>query len=265
MDSLPPKFILDKSMTRLRKVWKDWSAKDYLSQYYLTSEIPTDEREIFDFIYKKFKDLEQPFPLALEFGSGPTLHHAVSLVPFVEQLHLADYVPENLEESKRWLDNHQGAHNWDVYFEGILKLYGESTEQIEDRKSLLRKKITKLMHGDLNSAQPLKEEAHYPLVASFYCADSATSSKSEWKKFMSNLFNLVAPGGTIIMSALRNCKGYKVGDRFFPSANVNEVDFEESLVFGGFRPESLDIATPEVREWKDEGFDSIVLASAVKK
>lgn len=250
-------------MSNLRKQWRAWSPAAYLKQYYSTAEIPSDEKAIYDFINSRLGKVDKPFPIALEFGSGPTLHHAVFLLPYVLELHLADYVLQNLEESKKWLTGHLQAHNWDVYFEGILNFKGKK-RNINDLKQELKNKVKSLKRGDLEKNDPLTEPAKYPLVASFYCADSATKDKDKWGKYMNNLFNLVAPGGYVIFAALRNSSGYKVGDTIFPSANVDENDVRKVLVGGGFDLESIDIQVAKVEEWKDEGFDSVVLAFAQK-
>jgi hypothetical protein len=46
---------------------------------------------------------------------------------------------------------------------------------------------------------------------------------------MRNITGLVRPGGLFITAALHRCSGYTVGGRRFPSANVDESDFQAVL------------------------------------
>jgi hypothetical protein len=245
-----------------------WSARDYLRQYYRTPTIPSDEKAIFNFIIPYLRMLDAPVSRGLDFGSGPTLHHAIALTPFVEELHLADYVAGNFVEIRKWLDSGEDAHNWDIYVSGILELEGNERadhELIGTRKADLRRKITALHPGDIRQSNPLGFETTYPLVASFYAADSIAATKADWQVYMGNLASLVEPGGILIISALRHAEYYQVGDYFFPSANLNERDVYETLRDLGFDTSSEDVIVAPVEEWDDEGFDSIIVARGRKR
>ena len=49
---------------------------------------------------------------------------------------------------------------------------------------------------------------------------------------MANITDLVEPGGLFITAALRRCRSYLVGDKRFPSANVDEHDLQRVLARG---------------------------------
>ncbi len=244
-----------------------WNPQDYLQQYYATSHVTEDENAIFQHVISSLQRSNKVFPRAIDFGCGPTVHHAIPLAPYVGELHLADYLPSNLNEIQKWLSGDTNAHSWDVYIKGLLEMEGSKDIQvcdIEQRKQLMKERITVLKQGDLRHAHPLKDGSVYDLVTSFYCADSATASKREWRIFMKNLFNLVAPGGTIVISALRNCRRYTAGEKCFPSANVNEKDLAALFSSSDFNfdPRSTEISIISISEWMDEGFDSILIAKA---
>lgn len=245
-----------------------WQPQAYLSQYYRTAEVAGDEKAIIQFIISHFKRRDKPFASAIDVGAGPTLHHEIGLVPYVMQLDVADYLPQNLAEIQKWLVGDQGAHNWDVYIHGILKLEGVANPNaaaIDARRRLVKQRVGKLRHCDIKSPTPLGETRQYPLVTAFYVADSVASSKGDWRAYMSNIATLVQPGGTLLMSALRNAEFYRVGDVLFPSAKVTEDDVERLLLELDFKPSSIDVQVDFIGDWKDEGFDSIVMAIAEKK
>lgn len=241
-----------------------WNPQDYLQQYYATSHVTEDENAIFQYIISFLQQEHKIFSRAIDFGCGPTVHHAIPFAPYVAELHLADYLLSNLNEVQKWLSGDTHAHSWDMYIKSVLEMEGSRAVQVSDieqRKQLMKEKITTLKQGDLRHPHPLKDGSVYDLVTSFYCAEAATASKREWRMFMKSLFNLVAPGGTIILAAVRNCRRYAAGKKFFPSANVNEKDLASVFSSSDFNfdPEIRIVSTSE---WMDEGFDSILLVKA---
>lgn len=246
----------------------EWVPEDYLNQYYATDTISSDELGIYNLVIS-YLHTEQPyFAKALDFGCGPTLHHLIPFMPYVDELHLADYVPSNLTAIQQWLSGDARAHNWDVYIKGVLQLEGvtqPSPLDLAKRRAQMRRKITQLKQGNLHWQHPLQDASTYPLVVSFFCADSATHSKAQWRLFMRHLFNLVEPGGTLILSALHNTTRYDVGLRYFPSAQVTENDMYAVLSAGHFIQKTLDLRVVPVSEWAEEGFESILVVRAQKE
>jgi hypothetical protein len=179
----------------------------------------------------------------------------------VKELHLSDFLPENLKEIRKWLNNEHDAHNWDVYIKFVLDLEGNQ-ESIQERKKDMEKRITQLLPIDIYRHYPLGTLKTYSLVTSFFCADSVTKNKDDWRKCMSNIFTLVEPGGTIILAALRNAVSYRVIDQDFPSPHVNENDFKS--MFENYRFVNTDIQVMSIPEWAEDGFDSAILAKAEK-
>jgi hypothetical protein len=246
----------------------EWCAKEYLQQYYATAAIPSDELAIYNAVLPYLQTARPHFARALDFGCGPTVHHVIPFIPYVQELHLADYVPENLAAIQHWLQGDPEAHNWDMYIKGVLQLEGAAhpgSLALDLRKTHMRRKITQLKQGNLHWPHPLADQATYPLVLSFYCADSATASKAEWRLFMRRLFRLVEPGGTLILAALHNATQYTVGTRYFPSAQVTEHDLSAVLRDENFDEATLDLRVVPVTEWAADGFERIIIARAQKK
>jgi methyltransferase len=245
-----------------------WRPQEYLSQYYQTPKVPSDETVICQFIISHLGRWSNGFSTALDIGVGPTLHHEIALAPYVKRLDVADYLPQNLAEIRKWLNGERDAHDWDIYIRGILNMEGTSTANgtaVESRKRLVKQSVNRLLPCNIKNTLPLGTHVTYPLVTAFYLADSVASSKADWSTYMANIVNLVEPGGTLLISALRNAEYYRVGDALFPSAKINEEDVERLYLSLNFVPSSLDIQVDIVSEWKDEGFDSIIVASGKKK
>jgi len=244
----------------------DWDPKEYLAQYYATDEVAEDERCILTFI-RKFLDRDrQGFAELLEVGCGPTIHHVLPFLPRVERFYQADYLESNLDEIRRWVSGAPGAHDWAPYIHGVLKEEGETDPGgYERRVQLFREKLGGLLHCDVHNAPPIVPPKTFSLVVSCYCVDCATAHRSEWTEAMRNLSSLVAPGGWLILSALRNAKIYRVLDKEFPSAHVDENDVRGALLRDGYRSDSMAIEAHEITQWAGEGFTGIVVAAAQKK
>ena len=104
----------------------------------------------------------------------------------------------------------------------------------------------------------------YDALFTFYCADSATGDKAEWRWYMRNILSLLIPGGTLIMAALRNCRAYKVGENWFPGADIDEADLRSALDAAGFIRDQTHIVARDVPGQSCRGYDGILLASGRK-
>ncbi len=243
-----------------------WDPKAYLHQYYKTPDVPTDEIAIFNILIPYLKQRNPIFAQAIDVGSGATLHHEIPLIPYVEQMYVSDYLQSNLDEVSKWLRADADAHNWDIYIQGILKLEGKtpvSEADIHTRRELMKSRIAEPLLIDVAQTYPLGQERRFPLVTAFYVAESVAQTRDEWVRNMTNISSLVADDGVWIISAVRNTNSYQVGDAYFPTAHIDETDIAEILHQLGYPHPKIEVAT--VKEWHDEGFDSIVVAIAEKQ
>ena len=234
----------------------DWVPREYLADYYRVVE--PDERETIAYFADAMKDAPAD-ETVLVFGTGPTLHHVFLAAPKASEIHLADYLPANLDEIERWRTRDPAAHDWRAFVRYTLECEGltaPTDEEIEQREELTRSKITRLLQVDARRPVPLDQR--YATVISAYCADSATDDRATWETLMANITDLVEPGGLFITAALRRCRSYLVGDKRFPSANVDERDLRRVLAprFSA-RVEGRDLQGHE-----GQGYSGVVLADA---
>ena len=75
-------------------------APAYLHTYYV-GDPPTDEQLLSRFLAATAGLLPRSGRF-LELGCGPTVHHAIAVAPFVHELHLRDYLEENLDAVRAW-------------------------------------------------------------------------------------------------------------------------------------------------------------------
>jgi len=245
--------------------WSEWKPEEYLSEYY--AELMADEGFAMEFLVESLQRVP-PAAVALDFGCGPTVHHLFPLVPKVQEIHLAEYLPANRAEVERWLTCNAGAHDWEVFSRETLRLEGTSAptgRATREREEQTRERVTAVLAGDAGEPDPLGPDrrAFYPLVTTHYCAEGATNSKETWALYMRNIAGLVRPNGVLILSACGAADFYCVGDRHFPCAGVTGVDVLGWLSQNGFG--DIDLRVRQVADHSEQGYGSVIFACATKQ
>ena len=241
-----------------------WNASTYLTEYY--SRIEPTEKFTLRFLLDALTELP-PGGRAIDFGAGPTMHTAIALAGHVAEIHIADLLPENLRAIRRWQLRTEDAHDWSAFTREILNLEGLSgptAAQVSEREMLARRLLTRVMPGNAGRRHPLGAQlrAHYGCVASFFCADSATSSLGEWQRYMRNILSLLAPGGLLVMGALRRCAAWRIGRSRMPSPRVDERHMQLMLDSAGFARACQILEVRTVPDQVGNGFDSLMLVRA---
>jgi hypothetical protein len=236
----------------------DWVPREYLADYY--GAVEPDERETIAFFVDAMRRAPAGEPV-LVLGTGPTLHHVFLAAANASEIHLADYLPGNLDELERWRTRHPEAHDWRAFVRYTLECEGldsPTDDDIAQREELTRSSITRLLRVD--ARRPIPVDRQYGTVISAYCADSATNDRVAWEGLMGNITGLVRPGGMFITAALRRCNAYVVGEKRFPSANVDERDLRRVLE-PAFRPA---IEVRHLVGHAAQGYSSVVLGWATR-
>lgn len=240
----------------------EWAPRDYLRDYF--NEVQEDERHAIRYFVEQMRTA--PVGPTLCFGCGPTLHHVFLTVPYTSQLFLADYLPRNLAEIEAWRRQDPEAHDWTPFVR--YTLYCETgvaptDQEVAARMKALRDRIAGLVHADAGLPDPLGPDfrGRFATVLSPFCADSATDDKEVWIRYSRNIATLVRPGGLMLTAALGGCRQYKVGNRYFPSANVEAADLR-AVLEQDFAPATVAVEARAVSEHQVQGYSGILLARA---
>lgn len=244
-----------------------WDPKTYLAEYY--AQVMPDERFALEFLVEAARRVPAETSVMLEFGCGPTVHHLFPLVSRVAEIHLAEYHPGNRAEIENWLRRETGAPDWLDFAQETLALenglaVSSNTEVAKAREELVRARVTRVLPGDAFDTNPLgaNRRGFYPLVATHYCAEAITRDIETWRACMRHIVSLVAPGGTLLLSACGAADYYLVGERCFPCAGVQPADVLGSLVENGFG--AIDLRVRQVPDHSEQGYSSVIFASGVK-
>ena len=83
--------------------------RSYLDTYY-AGDPSIDERIVSRFLAREGAVLSHG--RYAEIGCGPTVHHIMPIAPHVAEIHLLDYLEENLALVRAWCEEVPGAHDW---------------------------------------------------------------------------------------------------------------------------------------------------------
>ncbi|MBF2022436.1 MAG: hypothetical protein IGR93_20665 [Hydrococcus sp. C42_A2020_068] len=245
--------------------YRDWQPQDYLAQYYV--DVKTEELLTLEFLVQSLQNMPTT-SVMLDFGCGPIISHILPMVPKVQEIHMAEYLPANRAEVQKWLASTDDAHNWRAFALATLRLEGNpnpTETEAKAREQQARDRIKSLLPCDVNKPDPLgaQRRGFYPLVTTSYCAEGVTTSKEKWRAYIRNIASLVKPGGVLLLSAVGGAANfYRVGDRYFPCTRLDRQDVLASLGENGFT--DIDIRIRQVSDRSQEDYSHLIFARAVK-
>jgi hypothetical protein len=154
-----------------------------------------------------------------------------------------------------------------VFTREVLRLEGlacPDDAQVAERAALLRGRTTRVLTADARRSDPLggAPGGRYECVTSCFCADSATRDLGEWRRCFRNIAGLTAPGGLLIVAALRCCSSWRCGNTWLPSPCIDECHVRYVLDCAGFDQRERVIEIVELPDQRPNGFESMLLVAA---
>ena len=244
--------------------WSSWQPAEYYDDYY-SEVVHPDEQVALRFQIEFLRRAKRRFPRALEYGCGPTLMRAIAAAKYVETLDMADLLPRNLQQIRRWATGKSNAHTWNHFTEYFLRCEGvlrPTLRQVRAREQRTREVLARYLVSDARKRFPLGPagSATYDLLISGFCLDCFTRSQAVWQRSMRHVFGLLKPGGSFVLAAFRRCTGYSVGERWFPAVNLSRRDWEAALLQCRACPASLMIAEHSSPAHAGYEYEGILLA-----
>jgi len=249
---------------------------DYLRTFYSYGPTP-DELAVFEFLVRHYPRIGSNRTM-IEVGCGPAVHHLLPAVPYVSEIHMADYLEENLEHVRAWQEGRPDAHDWRAFTRLALTLEGcrAGDDEVAVREGELRRRMTEFLPCDLQRDPPLRKAVTYPVVGCFYCtevvgcSDRASASKDEWRRVLERVTNLVAPAGHLFLSAIKESRFYALYSadgtvRRLPTTFLTERDFQETLFQLGFDMSETIIESKDFSGQEAEGLHGVILVAARKR
>lgn len=244
--------------------WESFRPDEYFRDYYSQGVAP-DEQAAIQFQIAFLRRSDKRFSRAVEYGCGPTQMRALAASAYVDSLDMADRLEANLAHVRRWAAGEPQADDWSRFTEYVLRCEGVAAPSPEDvwlKEQRTRGVIAEILLTNAKNRHPLGPEraGAYDLLISGFCLDCLSQSKAIWQRCMQNVFGLLEPGGSFVLLALRGCKRYRVGDQWFPGANLQLGDWTAELLSCNADATHLEVAEHELPSHVGQGYDGILLA-----
>lgn len=208
--------------------WGKFDPYVYIKNNY--SSIHNEDKEII----RKLVDFYPLLPrlkLALEIGVGPNLYPVMAMLPFVEKVECIDFSIANLEYLEKQLE--KPDKNWYQFWKLYKKL--NQSYDIDLAKNLKRK--VEIRKGSIYKLNKGK----YDIASMFFCAESITTKRKQFVVACKMFIKSVRTGGYLVAAFMENSKGYKVGDKKFPSYPV-----DTKLIKKVFAPETDNLVVTRI-------------------
>jgi hypothetical protein len=231
--------------------WNAFDSEAYFHHYY--GEPHPDDDALTALTARALREAQWPNSRGLDVidvGTGPSLIPLLAALPVATRLTAWEYSQSNLS----WLANEitgtalrpQWQHFWNV----VRAAHSEADTSMMNRMlphdplPLLIQRV-RLLRGSIFDLPRQKFDA----ATMFFCAESITSSRAEFKSALSAFTGTVRPDGLIAAAFLAGSSGYEVSGRRFPAVTLDIADLAADI---GPRVNSLHItpiglSTSEIR------------------
>lgn len=262
-----------------------------------TTEI-LENAAIYDFVFRKvlptiIRQKPDDHLKVLDVGGGPSVYQHIPLMGISDSITHAEYALQNREAVKQW-QRGEGTFSWETYFDYFgqyltqhpdvfsaaepdvqQRLQGLAAASSSELESELRARLTSVVpvnifRDDLGLVEDegydlvdVSAEGDGLLVTSNFCIESATPSRDDWERGISNVAARVAPGGFLLMTAIRNAQWYQVGEERMPAVPIVGKDLETTLSERDF--EILELTEMVGSDSAATGYDGMIFLLARKK
>jgi hypothetical protein len=241
------------------KDFSKFNPLDYLEEYYTDDDADPENEFLLNFFHNVYGQMPKQKTL-LEVGGGPVIYPLISASSKVDEIVFSEFIEENRQAVKNWIQKDPSAFDWSPYFKMIAEMECTSPEMVEER---LRSRIKKIIKCDITKPNPLAPVAkkNFDVLSINFCPESITDDEKSYAEWMKNIVSLLKPSGIIVMTLIRNARYYDSGDTKFAACPVDENGVSDVLRALGCRItriKSYDINDPE------RGYDGLIALTAVK-
>ncbi|KAF7638468.1 hypothetical protein Mgra_00002147 [Meloidogyne graminicola] len=183
-----------------------FNTEAYLKDFYSKIEDPAMQLIIFH-LPSILARLPLNINYLLDFGSGPTIYVAICFREKAKNIFLSDYLPQNRNELKLWL-NGNSNFNWT----NVLKLIAvheaippPSFSDFTKMEQMAREKVRDIIHCDchISPSIQLNSPKYFDVITTFLTIEYCCLNKEEYKNAIKRLSALLVPKeGILIMGGV---------------------------------------------------------------
>ncbi|XP_064476150.1 nicotinamide N-methyltransferase-like [Ornithodoros turicata] len=204
----------------------------------------------------------------LEFGCGPT---PFSMFPMTKKFHevvLCEYLEQNRRAVQKWVNNEADALDWSFLAESQALLEGYSDlktgcSEVEERTRRAIKHIIPCDVYDMG-VMPKEHRIEYDVLFTSLCFEGAAVDLEAYNSVVSNVTQLVKPGGVIVQCGVLKCKTYTVGQAVFDAMYLTEDIVKGALEKAGFEIKNWKVDEAKTAKDMDYEYDGAFIVVATK-
>lgn len=180
----------------------------------------------------------------VDVGTGPSLIPLLAALPVASSLTAWEFAEPNLSWLADELASTTLRPQWQHFWSSVQSVY--SAEQSAASRPLPKNPLplladrVRLMRGSIFDLP----RHGFDAATMFFCAESITDSRAEFRSALSAFTGTVRPGGFIAAAFLAGSSGYEVSGRRFPAVLLNAQDIAADL---GSQVEGLEISPIGIR------------------
>jgi hypothetical protein len=266
LDALPYVLMADVEENVLRNAnapWNMFSSNDYWRRNY--SELQAEDREIIRRVSDFFVSAcagSPPVQRAIDVGAGTNLYPALLLLPWAEQILLAEFDKSNvrwLQDQVDQLGDGSSPWTWERFWQEMQ--HGKGYAGIDRPHDRLRKACASEQgHAGIEQVSVFDlPKARWNLGTIFFVAESITEDPAQFGAAVASFVGALTPGAPFAAAFMAGSDGYSVGRTRFPALPIRRDDAERRLTALGVREPSVE--TLETRHRVRHGYEGLIVAT----
>jgi hypothetical protein len=241
-------------------LWNTFSPSDYWRRNY--SKFQAEDQEIIrlvsHFLASAFADRARA-ERAIDVGSGTNIYPALLMLPWTEQILLADYSESNVRWLKDQLADDTDPWAWDLFWREMREVKGYRDVDMP------RKRLRDACVGEPGFAGIERlsifdlPKARFDLGTMFFVAESITRKPKVFRDAVGHFVGTLKPGAPFAAAFMAGSDGYEVADTLFPAVPITPDDVTRLLSALGVRGQRVELlkTTHRVRD----GYAGMVVAT----
>jgi hypothetical protein len=240
--------------------WNMFSSQDYWRRNY--SELQAEDEEIIRlvsrFFISAFAD-RPPAASAIDVGAGTNLYPALLMLPWAEQILLADFSESNV----RWLSDQLADDTfpwtWRPFWREMRPAKGYRDVD-QPRKQLREACLSKPGHAGVERLSVFElPKARWDLGTMFFVAESITEDPAEFRAAVAAFVAALKPGAPFAAAFMAGSEGYPVAGTHFPALPIDPDDVWQHLTDLGAGAPSVELLKTKHRV--RDGYAGMIVAT----
>lgn len=236
--------------------WDAFSPYDYYSRNY--GVLLPEDRQIMSiagrFLAEHFRN-GQLARRAIDVGAGANLYPALLMLPWAEEITLADLALSNVKWLSANVYEPPVPWPWQKFWDEISWLSGYR-DLVEPEKVLATRTVV-----ERRSIFDLQQTT-WDLGSMFFVADGMTEDADEFAAGVESFVRALRPGSPFVAAFMKNSQGYTVDGREYPAVSIDGDSLQE--LFDALHTKRFDIrATDRTAEVIRPGYEGMLVVTGL--